>query len=150
MMADNSKVGLGTRRRRRDLVCSRGYRTDPTLTVDVAARHGETVVVEVAGEIDLRTAEPLRTRLLGLVDAGFGSIVVDFEHVRFCDASGLGALVAVRNRLRGRGGDLRLARVRPPQRRIFRITGLDALFTLHDSVDGAVRKGQAPAAPSLG
>jgi anti-anti-sigma factor len=149
-MADNGKAGLVTRRRRRELVCSHGYRSDATLTVTVAGRSGEAVIAEVAGEIDLRTAETLRTRLLGLVDTGFSRIVVDFGHVRFCDATGLGVLVAVRNRLRGRGGDLRLARVRPPQRRILRITGLDALFTLHDSVEDAVREGQAPAAPSLG
>lgn len=149
-MVDNSKTGLVTRRRRRELVCSRGYRSDATLNVTVTGRHGEVVVVEVAGEIDLRTAETLRTRLMGLVDAGFGRIVLDFRHVRFCDATGLGVLVAVRNRLRGKGGDLRLARVRPPQQRIFRITGLDRLFALHDSVEAAVREGQAPAAPSLG
>lgn len=113
-----------------------------TLAVTVSGRHRQMVVAEVAGEIDLRTAETLRTRLLGLADAGFGQIVVDFAQVRFCDATGLGILVAVRNRLRERDGDLRLTRVRPAQRRIFRITGLDRLFALHDSVEDAVRQAQ--------
>ncbi|GAA2090664.1 STAS domain-containing protein [Actinomadura alba] len=149
-MADNGKTGVVSRRRRRELVCSHGYRGDATLNVTVLGRYGEVVVAEVSGEIDLRTAETLRTRLLELADVGFGRIVVDFGHVRFCDATGLGVLVAVRNRLRGRGGDLRLARVRPPQRRIFRITGLDRLFALHDSVEDAISEGQAPTAPSLG
>lgn len=121
-----------------------------SLSVVVGGRHGGLVVAEVAGEIDLRTAETLRNRLLGLSEAGFGRIVVDFAQVRFCDASGLGTLVAVRNRLREKGGDLRLARVRPAQRRIFDITGLDRLFALHDSVEEAVREGQAPTASPLG
>jgi anti-sigma B factor antagonist len=141
-MADNSKAGAVTRRRRRDLACGHGSRGEVTLAVTVSGRHRQMVVAEVAGEIDLRTAETLRTRLLGLADAGFGQIVVDFAQVRFCDATGLGILVAVRNRLRERDGDLRLTRVRPAQRRIFRITGLDRLFALHDSVEDAVRQAQ--------
>jgi anti-anti-sigma factor len=148
-MVDNSKAGAVTRRSRRDLVCSHGNRGEVTLAVTVSGRHRQMVVAEVAGEIDLRTAETLRTRLLGLAEAGFGQIVVDFAQVRFCDATGLGALVAVRNRLRERGGDLRLARVRPAQRRIFHITGLDRLFALHDSVEGAVRQAQGSATSPL-
>jgi anti-anti-sigma regulatory factor len=61
------------------------------------------VVTEVAGEIDLRTVGMLRKRLFELTDAGFAHIIIDFENVRFCDAAGLGALVAAQNRLRERG-----------------------------------------------
>ncbi|MCW2900527.1 MAG: anti-sigma-factor antagonist [Streptosporangiaceae bacterium] len=120
-----------------------------TLAVTVSGRNRRVVVAEVAGEIDLRTADTLRTRLFGLAEAGFGCIVVDFAEVRFCDATGLGTLVAVRNKLRERGGDLRLARVRAPQRRIFVITRLDRLFRLYDSVEDAIREGQAPQASPL-
>lgn len=148
-MADNGKASMGTRQRRRELVCSHGYRGEAPLVVTMGGRYGDVIVAQVAGEIDLRTAETLRKRLLGLADAGFGRIVVDFGQVRFCDATGLGALVAVRNRLRGRDGDLSLARVRPPQLRIFRITGLHRLFALYDSVEEAVREGQAPSTSPL-
>jgi anti-anti-sigma regulatory factor len=63
------------------------------------------VVTEVAGEIDLRTVAILRKRLFELTDAGFARIIIDFENVRFCDAAGLGALVAAQNRLRARAED---------------------------------------------
>lgn len=105
---------------------------------------GPVAVVKVTGEIDLRTADQLKIGLLGVVESGFGRIIVDFEGVRFCDATGLGALVAAHNRLVAAGGGLGLARVRPAQRRIFRITGLDRLFTLHESVEEAVHGGHAP------
>jgi hypothetical protein len=61
------------------------------------------VVTEVAGEIDLRTVGILRKRLFELTDAGFARIIIDFEDVQFCDAAGLGALVAAQNRLRALG-----------------------------------------------
>ncbi|HEX6470622.1 MAG TPA: STAS domain-containing protein [Streptosporangiaceae bacterium] len=107
------------------------------------------VVTEVTGEIDLRTGAILRKRLFELGDAGFARIVIDFENVRFCDAAGLGVLVAAQNRLRERDGALALARVRPAQRRLFRVAGLDKRFTLYDSVQDAARA-QDDAAPAPG
>jgi anti-sigma B factor antagonist len=121
-----------------------------SLEITTAGPGGRVAVITVAGEIDLRTARTVRTGLIDVADAGFRCIVVDFQQVRFCDATGLGALVAAHNRLRSDGGELRLARVRAAQRRIFRITGLDRLFTLHDSVEDAVGEGRSPTASPRG
>jgi anti-sigma B factor antagonist len=121
-----------------------------TLDVSTAGPQGHTAVVKVSGEIDLRTAQALKTGLLDLVQAGFGRIVVDFGDVRFCDATGLGALVAAQNRLAPDAGGLRLAGVRPAQRRLFGITGLDRLFVLYDNVEEAVREDRPSTAAPRG
>lgn len=105
---------------------------------DILRASGGIAAAEVAGEIDLRTGGILRKRLFELGDAGFGRIVIDFDNVRFCDAAGLGVLVAAHNKLRGQGGAVSLARVRPAQRRLLRVAGLETLFTLYDSVSDAV------------
>jgi anti-anti-sigma factor len=111
---------------------------------------GRTVIVELAGEIDLRTGELLRVRLFELADADVRSIVIDFADVQFCDATGLGVLVAVRNRLHAERGQVLLAQVRPAQRRLLRAAGLDQVFALYDSVADAVRADQEPTASSRG
>ncbi|GAA4635619.1 anti-sigma factor antagonist BldG [Actinoallomurus vinaceus] len=107
------------------------------MAATVVRRDGAVAVVAVGGEIDVQTAGRLRADLLTLIDGGHIHLVVDFEAVRFCDAAGLGVLVAVANRLREKGGTLCLARVRPAQRRILRITRLDELFPTYDTVDEA-------------
>jgi anti-sigma B factor antagonist len=104
----------------------------------VVRRDGAVAVVAIGGEIDVQTAGRLRSDLLELIDRGHLDVVADFDAVRFCDAAGLGALVAAGNRLREKGGTLRLARVRPAQRRILRITRLDELFPTYDTVDEAL------------
>ncbi|GAA3240395.1 STAS domain-containing protein [Actinocorallia longicatena] len=111
---------------------------DRQLRVELSGLHGETAVVTVAGEIDLRSALVLRDHLTAVTEAGFGSIVIDFEYVLFCDASGLNALVALANKVRAQGGGVWLAGVRPAQRRLFQITGLDRRFPLCDRVEDAV------------
>jgi anti-sigma B factor antagonist len=108
------------------------------LTTSVERGDGASAVVRVAGEIDLHTSRSLRTVLLELAEQGHTHIVADFSGVTFCDASGLGVLVAVGNRLREDEGTLRLTGVRPAQRRILQITRLDRVFRSYASVDEAL------------
>ncbi|OLT33056.1 hypothetical protein BJF79_35340 [Actinomadura sp. CNU-125] len=105
--------------------------------MDVARVHGDTAVVAVTGEIDLHTADTLRARLVALHATGLRHLVVDFGGVAFCDATGLGSLVAAHNEISADGGRISLARVRPAQRRLLRITGLHRLFPLHNDPDEA-------------
>jgi anti-anti-sigma factor len=108
------------------------------LSINVTRRQGQ-VVVEIGGELDLRTAGGLRTVLTELAADGHGHVVVDLAGVTFCDAAGLGALVAGNNRLAERGGMLRLVGVRPAQRRILHVTRLDELFPVYETIDEAAR-----------
>jgi anti-anti-sigma factor len=116
---------------------------DRELRVELAGLHGDTAVVTVAGEIDLRSALTFRDHLLAVAEAGFESIVIDFERVLFCDASGLGALVALGNRVRAAGGGVWLAGARPAQRRLFKITRLDRRFPLCERVEEALAQAGA-------
>jgi anti-anti-sigma factor len=104
----------------------------------VLRREGATAVVEVTGEIDLHSSGELRTFLLALAGEGHVRIVADFSGVGFCDAAGLGVLVAVSNRVAADGGFLRLAGMSPAFRRILRITRLDQLFRHYEGVDDAL------------
>ncbi len=106
-------------------------------TRDVADRS----VVEVAGEIDVYTAPQLRERLINLVESGARQVVVDLGRVEFLDSTGLGVLVGALKRLRSAGGELSLVCAQERLLKIFRITGLDRVFTLYDSVDAAVGRG---------
>jgi hypothetical protein len=65
-------------------------------------------------------------------------LVLDLDQVSFCDAAGLGALVAIRNAVRFRHGDLVIAR--PPQmcRQILRHTGLDSHIHTTATIDAAI------------
>ncbi|WP_344595217.1 STAS domain-containing protein [Actinomadura vinacea] len=146
-------------RRSPDLRCRAGWpRTlrdcggpggEPPLEVEAVRTAGDTVLAEVRGEIDLQTADLLRARLIELHSAGHRHLVVDFGAVPFCDAAGLGALVAVHNRVAESGGEVRLTRVRPAQRRLLRLTGLHRVFGMYDDPAVAMAAGATPtAAPS--
>jgi anti-anti-sigma factor len=58
---------------------------------------GDTVVVR--GEIDMATVPQLRALLDDLVSDGSRRIVLDCRQLAFLDSSGIGVLVATRNRM---------------------------------------------------
>lgn len=106
------------------------------LSVGSRAVDGHTVV-EVHGEVDVYTAPMLRERLIELISGGARSLVVDLSRVDFLDSTGLGVLVGALKRLRTAGGALALVCPKESLLKIFRITALDQVFTLYDTVEAA-------------
>jgi len=99
---------------------------------------GDTTVVEVAGEIDVYTAPQLRTCFIDAIDSGARDVVADMTDVTFLDSTGLGILVGARRRAVDAGGDLRLIITHSAVLKIFRITGLDKVFSIEVALDKAV------------
>ena len=66
-------------------------------------------------------------------------IIIDLAALEYIDCHALGALVRVRAQARQAGGDLLLAAPRGPVRRLLDLTGLTGVFSVHASVDEAVR-----------
>ena len=106
------------------------------LSLSTRAVTGHTVL-EVGGEVDVYTAPRLRERLVELVDEGARSVIVDLSRVEFLDSTGLGVLVGALKRLRAVGGGLALVCGHERLLKIFRITALDRVFSLYDTVDAA-------------
>jgi anti-sigma B factor antagonist len=115
----------------------------PELGLDVDAGHPDYTMLMVEGEVDVYTAPLLRQKLVELADTGTSRIIVNLEAVEFLDSTGLGVLVAALNRLRRQDGDVELICSQARILRVFEITGLTRVFTIHQSLD-AVSSG-APA-----
>lgn len=97
----------------------------------------EGAIVEVGGEVDVFTAPKLRDLLASLTEEGQTRLIVDLQQVQFLDSTGLGVLVGSLKRIRNRGGSLELVCSQPRLLKIFKITGLDTVFTIHADVGSA-------------
>ena len=109
-----------------------GSEAEVDLSLTARAEGGRTVI-EVAGEIDVYTAPKLREKIAALVDEGVYHLVVDLERVDFLDSTGLGVLVGGLKRVRTHDGSLSLVCTQERLLKIFRITGLAKVFTIHES-----------------
>jgi anti-sigma B factor antagonist len=101
---------------------------------------GAQTVLEVRGEVDVHSATQLRDRLLPLVAAGH-PVVVDLTGLSFLDSTGLGVLVAARNQAQEAGAELRLVCTSDRMLKLFRITGLDAVFEIYATLPQAIGAG---------
>jgi anti-sigma B factor antagonist len=115
------------------------------LTLNVYSDAPGFTVIAVSGEIDVYTAPKLRERLIGLVESGSYQLIVDMEAVEFLDSTGLGVLVGGLKRVRAFDGWIDLVCTQSRILRIFRITGLNKVFSIHDSVPAAVAAHAIPA-----
>ncbi|MGH3276088.1 MAG: STAS domain-containing protein, partial [Streptosporangiaceae bacterium] len=97
---------------------------------------GDRAVMSVAGEIDLYTAPRLHSALMTALSAGSPAapllLVVDMTGVEFCDSTGMNVLLAARRQAQEAGGDLQLAALRAPIRKVLQVTGLESVFTVLD------------------
>jgi anti-sigma B factor antagonist len=101
-------------------------------------RIGKAHVVAVSGEVDLFTAPEFKQRVTAPIGAGIDHVVVDLTRTTFIDSSSLGVLIGAHRRLQQRGGRLVVACDGEAILKTFRITGLDGVFTIVNSVDAAL------------
>jgi len=100
--------------------------------------HGPVSIVTVAGEIDHVTVPRLRVTLLSLAEHGRHRLVIDLTAVDFMDSSGLGVLAGALKRSRAGDGSFRLVCTQERLLAMFRVTGLDRVMAICESVDVAL------------
>ena len=96
------------------------------------AQDGEQLVVTLAGEVDVASADELAW-VLQEAELRSLDVVLDLQKVAFLDSTALGAVVGSTRRLRDRGGDLKLIVTNPHVLRVLRITNLDSLIVVLDN-----------------
>lgn len=97
-----------------------------------------THVIELGGEVDLYTAPEFKERMIQVIEEGKKHVVVDLSKATFIDSTTLGVLVGGVKRLRPLGGSLTLVCTDANICKIFEITGLDRVFSIHETRDDAL------------
>jgi anti-sigma B factor antagonist len=95
---------------------------------------GTQSVLHIRGEVDLHSASQLQDRLRQVIASARRSVVVDMTDLTFLDSTGLGVLVAARNEAAVAGTALGLVCTSDRMLKLFRITGLDAVFEIYATV----------------
>ncbi len=67
------------------------------------------------------------------------NLIVDLEKVDSCDSSGLSALLIAERAMREHGGTVKLVNVHKKVMSILKISQLDRLFQIHDSLADALK-----------
>lgn len=91
------------------------------------------VVTACEPRIDAAVAVQFKDKLREVTEGGPSRVILDLSNVDFLDSSGLGAVVASM-KLLGADRKLELAGLTPTVEKVFRLTRMDTVFTIHKDV----------------
>lgn len=83
-------------------------------------------------------ASELNNALHKLIEAKKKKVVVDLGDVSLMNSSGLGMLIGGVTTMRNAGGDLKIAHATEKVLQVFKITKVQSVIEIHDTVKGAV------------
>jgi anti-sigma B factor antagonist len=125
-------------------------RTTIVRTEDIAVSCDQVngwTVVEVDGEVDVRTHSRIREAVTTLLGAGHRHFVLDLCFVPFLDSMGLGTVVAITRLIREHEGSLRITCPSARMLKVFQYGGLGDAYEFYDSPQEATC--QAPTGDGL-
>ncbi len=102
-------------------------------------REGDVVVISCEGRITLGLAtNTLRNLMREAMESGARKLVVDFSGTTQLDSTGIGELVGALSLANEKGAALKLAKMPPKIRELLRITRLDTVFDVRESLQEAL------------
>lgn len=89
--------------------------------------------------LDEANIQHIGEEISGVIERpGQPRLLICFENVDHLSSAALGTLITINNKIRARGGQLRLSDIDPQIYEVFVITKLHKLFEIHESVDRAM------------
>jgi len=102
-------------------------------------RIGVVEVVTLSGRFDTETAQRVEEDFDELTHLGTGKTVVLMNDVDYVSSSMIRVLLKSLKRHRAGDGDLQLVGLQPQIMKVLKIAGMDALFTIHDNKEDALK-----------
>ncbi len=100
-------------------------------------RNNTRIITVAEPRIDSAIAIQFKDQMREFTDDGPNRFIVDMSQVNFLDSSGLGAVVAAMKQV-GANRSMELAGLTETVAKVFRLTRMDTVFKIHESVSNAV------------
>ena len=101
---------------------------------------GDATIVDVTGDVEMRSSPALRKELLALTVTKKAHIVVNLEGVSYIDSSGIATLIECLQGVKRYDGAFRLYGVNPQIQNVFAMAKLDRIFAICESEKEALTK----------
>ena len=103
-------------------------------------KQSKAVIVMVKGRMDGVSAPEFEKTMADHIASGARRFVVDCSALEYISSAGLRSLLTTAKTLRARDGQLVFAAFRDVVREVFEIGGFSTIFSVHDSIDAALKQ----------
>jgi anti-anti-sigma factor len=107
---------------------------------DVTKNGTSAVLTVKERKLDVSVSPELKGEFILLCRPALKTLVIDLTAVEFCDSSGLSALLIADRQMRQHSGEIKLAGVHKKVLALLKISQLDKVFPIFDTVAKAQKK----------
>ncbi len=114
-------------------------------------QHNGVQILDLHGELDAHTAPELEAALQKCLQNGQYNILINGRDLDYISSAGLGVFMAYVEEIREKGGDLKIAELKPGVYNVFDLLGFPLLFDILPSEAEALERfarGERPMLPS--
>ena len=89
-------------------------------------------------KLDTTVAPALKSELVILNSDGVKNIIIDLSATRYCDSSGLSAILVANRLCKNAGGSLVITGLQDPVKNLISISQLDSILNIADSLEDSL------------
>lgn len=97
-----------------------------------------TLVKTNVEKLDTTVAPSLKTELVLLNSDGVQNMIIDLGATRYCDSSGLSAILVANRLCKNAGGTLVITGLQEPVKNLISISQLDSILNIADSLEDSI------------
>ncbi|TAL59416.1 MAG: anti-sigma factor antagonist [Bacteroidetes bacterium] len=97
-----------------------------------------TLIKTSVEKLDTTVAPTLKTELVLLNSDGVQNIIIDLAATRYCDSSGLSAILVANRLCKNAGGNLVITGLQDPVKNLISISQLDSILNIADSLEDSI------------
>lgn len=105
---------------------------------EVVKRDNYTVISVLVEKLDTHIAPAVKSELVLVAGNGEKNIIIDLRKARYCDSSGLSAILVANRLCKNAGGIFVLTGLQTAVERLISISQLDTVLNITEDVDKAV------------
>ena len=100
-------------------------------------KHEKGLVVSVIGRMDAVSAPEFEQDLMGLIDSGHTTMIIDGGDLVYITSAGLRSILTIAKALKGKGGALKIAALKDVVKNVYEISGFGAIIPTFETVEAA-------------
>jgi anti-anti-sigma factor len=97
------------------------------------------IIFDIKGEVTRREETPLHQHVKSQLEVGKRNFLLNFENIPFIDSYGVGELIASFKSIHDLGGKLKLMKLPPRIKLLFKITMIEKIFKICDDEEAAIK-----------
>jgi anti-anti-sigma factor len=108
------------------------------MNFEVEKKEKHSIIVSHVEKLDTSVAPELKSEVVLLDKDGESTMIIDLSQTRYCDSSGLSALLVANRLTRASGGTLVITGLQPSVEKLIQISQLHTVLNITKSVEEAV------------